>query len=40
MNDNGNIFNNSENVDLIKEEEEYKNNSGNDNHFENGGKIG
>ena len=40
INDNGNVFNNSENVDLIREEEEYKNNSGNDNHFENGGKIG
>ena len=40
INDNGNVFNNSENVDLIREEEEYKNNSGNDNHFENGGKFG
>ena len=38
-NDNNNIINNG-NDDFINEEEEYKNNSGNDIHFENGGKFG
>ena len=36
---NGNKFINSENVDLLDKEEEYKNNSGNDENFENGGKF-
>ena len=38
-NNNGNKFINSENVDLLDKEEEYKNNSGNDENFENGGKF-
>ena len=36
---NDNKFINSENVDLLDKEEEYKNNSGNDENFENGGKF-
>ena len=38
-NNNDNKFINSENVDLLDKEEEYKNNSGNDENFENGGKF-
>ena len=37
---NNNKFNDSENIDLLdNKEEEYKNNSGNDDNFENGGKF-